>query len=65
VVAFAEEPNDPFEELLQLGERQGYLTYEMLSERLPGAAISPDKLHILLMSIDSKGIRLIDEADAP
>jgi hypothetical protein len=35
MVAFADEPNDPVEELLRLGERQGYLTYEMLNERLP------------------------------
>jgi RNA polymerase primary sigma factor len=64
MVAFAEEPNDPVEELLRLGERQGYLTYEMLNERLPDQVVSPDRLDALLTAIDSRGIRLIDEADA-
>ena len=65
MVAFAGEPDDPVERLLRLGERQGYLTYEMLNERLPDEVVSPDQLDLLLMAIDSRGIRLIDEADAP
>ena len=64
MVACADEPNDPLEELLRLGERRGYLTYEMLNERLPDEVVSPDKLDALLNAIDSRGIRLIDEADA-
>jgi hypothetical protein len=32
------------EALLQLGERLGYLTYEMLNERLPDEAVTPQKL---------------------
>jgi RNA polymerase primary sigma factor len=65
MIASAEEPNDPVEELLRLGERQGYLTYEMLNERLPDEVVSPDKLDAFLLSIAGRGIRLIDEADAP
>lgn len=49
MVAFANEPNDPLEELLRLGERLGYLTYEMLNDRLPDEVVSPDKLDALLM----------------
>jgi RNA polymerase primary sigma factor len=64
MVAFAQEPNDPVEELLRLGEHLGYLTYAMLNERLPDEAVSPDRLDALLAAIDSRGIRLIDEADA-
>ena len=63
MVAFSDEPDDPVERLLRLGERQGYLTYEMLNERLPDEAVSPDNLDALLAAIDSRGIRLIDEAD--
>ena len=65
MVAFAGLPDDPVERLLRLGERQGYLTYEMLNERLPDEVVSPDQLDLLLMAIDSSGIRLIDQADAP
>jgi hypothetical protein len=65
VAAFAEEPNHPVEQLLRLGERQGYLTYEMLNERLPDEVVSPDGLDAFLMAMDSRGIRLIDEADVP
>jgi RNA polymerase primary sigma factor len=63
MVAFADESNDPLEQLLRLGERQGYLTYELLNERLPDEVVSPDKLDALLKEIDRRGIRLIDEAD--
>ena len=65
MVAFAYEPDDPVERLLRLGERQGYLTCEMLNEQLPDEAVSPDRLDRLLRTIDARGTRLIDEADAP
>jgi RNA polymerase primary sigma factor len=65
VIASAEEPEDPVEELLRLGERQGYLTYDMLNDRLPADVVRPDTLDALLMEIDRRGIRLIDESEAP
>jgi len=64
MVAFADEPDDPVEQLLRLGERQGYLTYEMLNDRLPDEVVSPDKLDALLAAIEGRGIRLVDAADA-
>ena len=64
MVAFADEPDDPVEQLLRLGERRGYLTYEMLNERLPDEVLSPDKLDALLTAIDDRDIRLVDAADA-
>ena len=60
---FAEEPDDAVRKLLRLGERLGYLTYEMLNERLPDVMISADKLDALLLAIDRRGIYLIDEDD--
>jgi hypothetical protein len=51
--------------LLDLGERLGFLTYEMLNERLPDAIVRPDRLDAFLIEVDERGIRLIDEADAP
>jgi hypothetical protein len=63
----ADEPDDPTESLLRLGERQGYLTYEMLNERLPDdVAASAAKLDAFLAAADRRRIRLIDAAaDAP
>jgi hypothetical protein len=62
---FADDPNDPVQRLLRLGGRLGYLTYEMLSDSLPDECSTPDRLDALLMEIEGRGIRLIDEADAP
>ena len=63
MVAFDEEPGDPLEELLRLGARQGYLTYEMLNDWLPDEVVLPEKLDALLNAINNRGIRLVDEAD--
>jgi RNA polymerase primary sigma factor len=65
MVAPPDEPDDPLEALLRLGERQGYLTYEMINERLPDEVVSAEKLDTFIAEIDRLGIRLIDEADAP
>jgi hypothetical protein len=65
MVTFWDQPEDPIEALLRLGERLGYLTYEMLIGRLPNSVVSPENLDRLLMQIDRRGIRLIDEADEP
>ena len=61
--AFADEPNDAAKRLLRLGERLGYLTYEMIADELPEERFTDDKLDALLLEIDRRGIRLIDEAD--
>lgn len=63
--AFADEPDDSVQRLLRLGERLGYLTYQMVNDSLPDEVVSPDRLDAFLMEIESRGIRLIDEADAP
>src|SRR4051794_3618257 len=49
---------DPVMALLRLGERLGYLTYEMLNEMLPHEVVTPAKLDALLMAIDRRHIRL-------
>ena len=61
----ANNPDDRVRDLLRLGERLGYLTYEELNEKLPDEAVTPEKLDALLGKIDELGIRLINEADAP
>jgi hypothetical protein len=66
ITTSADEPDDPTEALLRLGERQGYLTYEMLNDRLPdGVAASAANLDAFLAAADRRGIRLIDADDAP
>src|SRR6266542_274614 len=49
--------------LLDLGTSRGCLTYEELNDRLPDEVVSPDKLDSLLMKMDERGIKLIDEMD--
>jgi RNA polymerase primary sigma factor len=52
-------------ELLRVGERLGYLTYEELNAKLPDEVVSPVRLDAILIEMDRRGIRLIDEADIP
>ena len=56
-------PEDRVRGLIRLGERLGYLTYEMVNEWLPDEVVSPDSLDEFLMELDERGIRLIDEGD--
>ncbi len=59
---------DPIEqcvnELIELGKKRGYLTWEELNEALPDEAISPEKLESVLNRIDSSGLQMIDEIEA-
>ena len=50
--------------LLDHGMGCGFLTYEQLNARLPDEVVSPDRLEVLLMTIDELGIALIDDRDA-
>ncbi len=65
MAASSDNLDDAVQELLRVGERLGYLTYEMLNERLPDEVITPRKLDAVLMEIDRRGIRLLDRADEP
>ncbi len=59
---------DPIEqcvnELIELGKKRGYLTWEELNEALPDEAISPEKLESVLNRIDTSGLQMIDEIEA-
>ncbi len=59
---------DPIElsvnELIEIGKKRTYLTWEELNEALPDEAISPEKLESVLNRIDGAGIKLIDEIEA-
>jgi len=54
-------PEARIEALIQLGESRGYLTYEEMNDGLPDEVVSPDRLDRILMTLDEKGVDLIDE----
>jgi len=47
--------------LIERGKQKGFLTYEELNNLLPDEAISPDYIDEILLTLDEKGIGLIDE----
>jgi RNA polymerase primary sigma factor len=49
--------------IIAKGKDRGYLTYEEMNNDLPDAAISPDKLDLLLMTLDELGLELLDESE--
>ena len=56
-------PEAQIKALIQLGESRGYLTYEEMNDGLPDEVVSPDRLDRILMTLDEKGVDLIDESD--
>ncbi|MFO8007668.1 MAG: RNA polymerase sigma factor region1.1 domain-containing protein, partial [Candidatus Brocadiia bacterium] len=49
-------------ELIERGKQQGYLTYEELNDFLPEDVVSPEYIDEILLTLDEKGIELIDES---
>ena len=58
-----EELEQNIKALLERGKRRGYLTYEELNRSLPEEGVSPDRLDLLLMTLDDLGINLLDEEE--
>ncbi len=52
-------------QLITTGREQGYLTYEQVGKYLPDEDSSCEKLDNLLVTLDKKGIPLVDKAPAP
>jgi len=52
------------ETLLERAKDRKYLTWEEMNEILPDEAICPDALETIMMTLDHKGISLIDEFEA-
>lgn len=46
--------------LIEAGKSRGYITYDEMNTMLPDEMVEPDKLDILLVQLDSLGIRLAD-----
>jgi RNA polymerase primary sigma factor len=49
--------------LLEQGAERGFLTYEELNGFLPESVISPEHIDEILLTLDKKGIELVDERD--
>ena len=52
-------------QLIDAGNRRGYITYDELNAKLPDEMVEPDKLDVLLVQLDTLGIKLIDQGDQP
>lgn len=50
-------------EIIELGKKNGYLTYEQMNDKLPDEAVTPIRLDCMLMTLDELGVQIIDEAD--
>ncbi|MBL8762984.1 MAG: RNA polymerase sigma factor RpoD [Phycisphaerae bacterium] len=50
-------------DLLQRGSGRGWLSYEELNNTLPDEMVDPERLHELLVRIDTLGLELIDEME--
>ena len=57
------ELNPALGELIELGRRRGWLSYEELNNTLPDEMVDPERLDELLVLIDRVGIELIDEME--
>ncbi|MCA8997213.1 MAG: RNA polymerase subunit sigma-70, partial [Planctomycetaceae bacterium] len=53
--------DDHLQELTELGQAQGYLTFSQINEYLPNEAVNPEKLDSLLLSLEELGLQIRDE----
>ena len=51
------------QDLIERGLQKGFLTYEEINNRLPEEAVSPEYIDEVLLTLDKKGIDLIDESE--
>ena len=49
--------------LIEQGKQKGFVTYEELNEFLPENVVSPEYIDEVLLTLDEKGIELIDERE--
>ena len=50
-------------ELIATGKERGFLTYEELNDFLPDNVVSPEYIDEILLTLDEKGIELVDERE--
>ena len=49
--------------LVERGKQKGFLTYEELNDFLPNDVVSPEYIDEILLTLDEKGVELVDERD--
>lgn len=50
--------------LIQIGERQGFLTFTQVNDYLPDEAVSPEKLDHLLEALEELGLEIVNDKRA-
>lgn len=55
--------NPAIEDLLDIGRKRSWLSYEELNNTLPDEMVDPDRLHELLILIDRHCIEMVDELE--
>ncbi|NLW51306.1 MAG: RNA polymerase sigma factor RpoD [Candidatus Brocadiaceae bacterium] len=54
---------EDLDKLIEQGRQKGFLTYEELNEFLPNDIVSPEYIDEVLLTLDEKGVELVDERD--
>jgi len=54
---------DQLKKLIEQGKQKGFLTYEELNDFLPNDVVSPEYIDEVLLTLDEKGVELVDERD--
>ncbi|MEZ6055315.1 MAG: RNA polymerase sigma factor RpoD [Planctomycetaceae bacterium] len=50
--------------LIQIGERQGFLTFTQVNDYLPDEAVTPEKLDHLLEALEDRGLEIVNDKRA-
>ena len=53
--------DESLNQLIQLGQQQGYLTFSQVNNYLPDEAVNPEKLDNLLLALDELGMEIIPD----
>ena len=68
MIELIEDITDPIQaaidELLELGKKRGFVTWEEMNEILPDDAIDPAQLEMVMMHLEDARIETLDDADA-
>jgi RNA polymerase primary sigma factor len=52
------------DELMELGRKRGFVTWEEMNTILPDEAVDPNQLELILLRLEEASIETLDEADA-
>ena len=53
-----------FKDLVSVGKKQGYLTYDQINEKLSEKDVSPDKLDNFYIRLAELGIKMVDKSSS-